>query len=653
MQYRATHMGEQTGPIKYHDVINFARRANDPNVHNCVMCGQHDVVIPSQNKDVCKSCDTSFWYNAQVDAVFKFCKGCKNFVSLSLFSDKPDASKCCKCRRRGRVNYLSKKGACVTPGSNGSNSNGSSLNSSMSSQDSDAGVHMSAAPMSAASSAHPCGQGMGMGMGNGLGPLVTPAALALSRLETELLMSTLAMHPAASMGGVGVGVGVGGARSQKPYKKRAFSMDEGPAAIATPYAFAGSAYAHAYDAHAHAQEKPPKAPRSLSCPQTLAYNAVTSASASASQFGQGMGVGQGGQGGQTYAASSPQQYAQSHTHSCDTAVGMGLGMATGTGASQAAQMAQYKQLQRLALGMGMGAQSRDGEDEDYLWARASYVPSPAHSARSAASAASMGSSAGSAVSAGSGTMDQGDSPQVEAQASTSGAGASPGWESACAQLMRDRTAMYEYVLLQRGLGMGLGQMQAPAQGQGQDQGPEMHTGGGRAGSESEGSNSDNDTIDLYPGGVLGERLPTTHRTALGEGLGLGQGGLFPVLGSVYSRPALSLSTMPTSMSISAPEGEYGMGTAVGVGGRRRSLCKQVSFDSMLGKAPASPPAPACDALQGQGQGGFFRPQASSPHKQSPAKSLGAGAGAGVSDMQWQWDPSVNPLMHLAMVTEQI
>jgi hypothetical protein len=97
------------GLIKYTDVVNYGRRISDLSGHNCVMCGAVDVVIPTQNKDVCKSCDSSFWYNAKLNVAFKFCKGCKNFVTLEMFADKPDASKCCRCRRRGRENYLTKK----------------------------------------------------------------------------------------------------------------------------------------------------------------------------------------------------------------------------------------------------------------------------------------------------------------------------------------------------------------------------------------------------------------------------------------------------------------------------------------------------------------------------------------------------------------
>ena len=36
--------------------------------------------------------------------------GCKNFTRLHDFRDKPEATKCIKCRQRGRQNYFAKKG---------------------------------------------------------------------------------------------------------------------------------------------------------------------------------------------------------------------------------------------------------------------------------------------------------------------------------------------------------------------------------------------------------------------------------------------------------------------------------------------------------------------------------------------------------------
>ena len=97
------------GGVKYQDVINFTRC---PRQHHCVMCGRDGnskCVIPAQNKDVCKDCDTSYWRCVRWNVVVKFCKGCKNFATLSDFHEKPEASKCGKCRQRGRLNYFARK----------------------------------------------------------------------------------------------------------------------------------------------------------------------------------------------------------------------------------------------------------------------------------------------------------------------------------------------------------------------------------------------------------------------------------------------------------------------------------------------------------------------------------------------------------------
>ena len=107
---------------------------------------------------VCKLCDIAFWYYKKYDVVIKYCKGnditiittsiiistptttatttttpttsititittimiitiiitiiitgCKVFLTLAEFEEKIDASKCGKCRRRGRTGYLIKK----------------------------------------------------------------------------------------------------------------------------------------------------------------------------------------------------------------------------------------------------------------------------------------------------------------------------------------------------------------------------------------------------------------------------------------------------------------------------------------------------------------------------------------------------------------
>jgi hypothetical protein len=76
---------------------------------HCVMCGKKDVDIPTQNKNICKSCDSSYWLHLSLLFVFKFCKGCKNFFPLNEFKEKPEGTKCFKCRERGRSHYLLKK----------------------------------------------------------------------------------------------------------------------------------------------------------------------------------------------------------------------------------------------------------------------------------------------------------------------------------------------------------------------------------------------------------------------------------------------------------------------------------------------------------------------------------------------------------------
>lgn len=75
----------------------------------CIMCGRSDVDIPSQNKNICKQCDSAFWLHVSCRFVFKFCKGCKNFFPLSEFKEKPDGTKCVRCRERVKNHYQQKK----------------------------------------------------------------------------------------------------------------------------------------------------------------------------------------------------------------------------------------------------------------------------------------------------------------------------------------------------------------------------------------------------------------------------------------------------------------------------------------------------------------------------------------------------------------
>mmetsp|Transcript_9524 Transcript_9524/g.14329 ORF Transcript_9524/g.14329 Transcript_9524/m.14329 type:complete len:610 (+) Transcript_9524:49-1878(+) len=100
-----------TESVKYSEIINY-ERAGARGEHHCVMCGLikgSQCEIPNQNKDVCKTCDSAYWCLENSNIIVKFCKGCKKFSPLCEFVDKPEASKCAKCRHRGRQNYYSRK----------------------------------------------------------------------------------------------------------------------------------------------------------------------------------------------------------------------------------------------------------------------------------------------------------------------------------------------------------------------------------------------------------------------------------------------------------------------------------------------------------------------------------------------------------------
>jgi len=125
----------------YEDLINFARSKGRGTAHRCVMCGlegrpppknndemsetmKNDVngneivIIPTQNKDVCKTCDTVSWRFQQTGAFFKWCKGCKRFHKLASFAGKLKASKCDDSRARGRAGYMRRKEptpSCTAP----------------------------------------------------------------------------------------------------------------------------------------------------------------------------------------------------------------------------------------------------------------------------------------------------------------------------------------------------------------------------------------------------------------------------------------------------------------------------------------------------------------------------------------------------------
>ena len=73
------------------------------------------VIIPRQNKDVCRECDKALWRHRASDVHFKWCKGCKRFRNLVAFAEKLAASKCDRCRERGRQGYMRRKGGGPSP----------------------------------------------------------------------------------------------------------------------------------------------------------------------------------------------------------------------------------------------------------------------------------------------------------------------------------------------------------------------------------------------------------------------------------------------------------------------------------------------------------------------------------------------------------
>ncbi len=75
-QYKWTDEKLDSDAFLYQNVINFKRSANPRgHAHHCVMCGDKRAAIPSQNKDVCKTCDSAYWLVEAIQILVKFCKG--------------------------------------------------------------------------------------------------------------------------------------------------------------------------------------------------------------------------------------------------------------------------------------------------------------------------------------------------------------------------------------------------------------------------------------------------------------------------------------------------------------------------------------------------------------------------------------------------
>lgn len=75
-QYKWASEKDEQEAFMYCNIINFKRSSNPRgHAHHCVMCGDRKAAIPSQNKDVCKTCDSGYWLVESVQVVVKFCKG--------------------------------------------------------------------------------------------------------------------------------------------------------------------------------------------------------------------------------------------------------------------------------------------------------------------------------------------------------------------------------------------------------------------------------------------------------------------------------------------------------------------------------------------------------------------------------------------------
>ena len=99
--------------VSYGSVVNFTRctrREKSGGATNwCVMCGKLEgtgddcVTILSQNKDVCKVCDTVTWKHNPTGAYFRWCKGCKRFHEIHAFAGMLKSPKCDDARARHKA----------------------------------------------------------------------------------------------------------------------------------------------------------------------------------------------------------------------------------------------------------------------------------------------------------------------------------------------------------------------------------------------------------------------------------------------------------------------------------------------------------------------------------------------------------------------
>ena len=81
---RACDCSSSVEEVAYEEIINYSRSSVRSH-HHCVMCGalkDEECIIPNQNKDVCKVCDSSFWYQKKLKVIVKFCKGEHSNLSI-------------------------------------------------------------------------------------------------------------------------------------------------------------------------------------------------------------------------------------------------------------------------------------------------------------------------------------------------------------------------------------------------------------------------------------------------------------------------------------------------------------------------------------------------------------------------------------------
>jgi hypothetical protein len=87
------------------------KNGDDDALANKNSAANNKIIIPAQNKGVCTACDVKVWIVVATGLEIKWCKGCKNFRPwrAAFGTDKPQATKCTRCRERSKLSYEMKK----------------------------------------------------------------------------------------------------------------------------------------------------------------------------------------------------------------------------------------------------------------------------------------------------------------------------------------------------------------------------------------------------------------------------------------------------------------------------------------------------------------------------------------------------------------